>query len=432
MANLLGLGVASALTPTDPLLTVQGGLDVKTTVQDISDAVLGDLPTATDSVEGIVELATNVETVTGTATDIATTPAGVAASVSDAISNIPAQSSATETVEGIVELATTAEAVTGTDTTRAVTPAGLAAAIPAVSTPIINWTTATLVGTPAALGTIAQPEITSLNGTDIVLFDATVFVTSLQTYRFSSAVGVWSAIGSPLTITGSASPAGNICRLTGSTAAFFDKTNHTLRTYSFDGSNWTTVGNELALASVGVGSGEATTISSTHIVVRRGKFFETYEFDGTDWTLLGSTFDSGGGLGLNGGMSTLSGTDVLLTSTTDSALRQFRFNFSGNTWSAIGTDTVLSDLPIQSTALNPTDILVAFQNDTIATYRLDEGLGTWSKVGTGSQGLPVGSGAESMTAMNGTDIAFVDDNTEELMLLRNGFYVGPPPFHTTL
>jgi hypothetical protein len=35
--------------------------------------------------------------------------------------------SATESAEGIVELATTAEATTGTDTTRAVTPAGLAA-----------------------------------------------------------------------------------------------------------------------------------------------------------------------------------------------------------------------------------------------------------------------------------------------------------------
>lgn len=38
-----------------------------------------------------------------------------------------AEPDASETVKGIVELATTAEATTGTDTTRAVTPAGLAA-----------------------------------------------------------------------------------------------------------------------------------------------------------------------------------------------------------------------------------------------------------------------------------------------------------------
>lgn len=40
---------------------------------------------------------------------------------------------ASETVTGVVELATTAEATTGTDTTRAVTPAGVAAAIAAIS-----------------------------------------------------------------------------------------------------------------------------------------------------------------------------------------------------------------------------------------------------------------------------------------------------------
>ena len=43
--------------------------------------------------------------------------------------NIPAIVAATETVQGIVELATSAETITGTDATRAVTPAGLKAAM---------------------------------------------------------------------------------------------------------------------------------------------------------------------------------------------------------------------------------------------------------------------------------------------------------------
>ena len=43
--------------------------------------------------------------------------------------NIPAIVAATETVQGIVELATSAETITGTDDTRAVTPAGLKAAM---------------------------------------------------------------------------------------------------------------------------------------------------------------------------------------------------------------------------------------------------------------------------------------------------------------
>jgi hypothetical protein len=79
---------------------------------------------ATDTTSGIVELATNAETTTGTDTTRAVTPAGVAA----AIAAIPA---ATETVVGRVELATDAEAIAGTDTARAITPANLAAVLAA-------------------------------------------------------------------------------------------------------------------------------------------------------------------------------------------------------------------------------------------------------------------------------------------------------------
>ena len=66
---------------------------------------------------GIVELATDAETITGTDTARAVTPANIQAKV------------ASTTAKGIVELATNAEAVTGSDTARAVTPAGVAAAI---------------------------------------------------------------------------------------------------------------------------------------------------------------------------------------------------------------------------------------------------------------------------------------------------------------
>lgn len=72
--------------------------------------------TATETRTGIVELATDAETQTGTDTARAITPANLAART------------ATDTRTGVVELATTAEALTGTDTARAVTPAGLAAA----------------------------------------------------------------------------------------------------------------------------------------------------------------------------------------------------------------------------------------------------------------------------------------------------------------
>jgi len=80
------------------------------------------LPSASTTVPGIVELATDAETITGTDTVRAVTPASLAAA---STTLVPA---ASDTVAGRVELATNAETITGTDTVRAVTPAGFAAA----------------------------------------------------------------------------------------------------------------------------------------------------------------------------------------------------------------------------------------------------------------------------------------------------------------
>ena len=109
---------------------------------------------ASETVKGIVELATAAETTTGTDTVRAVTPAGLkveldkqASLASPALTGTPTAPTATsttnttqiattafvhslvvdasETVKGLVELATTAEVLAGTDTARAVTPKGL-------------------------------------------------------------------------------------------------------------------------------------------------------------------------------------------------------------------------------------------------------------------------------------------------------------------
>ncbi len=79
---------------------------------------------ATSTAKGIIELATDAETQTGTDTERAVTPA-----------NLTARSS-TESRTGIVELATTAEAVAGSDTARGVTPAGNAASEAVIKNPL--------------------------------------------------------------------------------------------------------------------------------------------------------------------------------------------------------------------------------------------------------------------------------------------------------
>lgn len=72
------------------------------------------LPAASTTVAGLVELATDAETIAGSDAARGVTPAGLAALTASA------------TRKGLVELATPAEALAGTDSTRAVTPEGLA------------------------------------------------------------------------------------------------------------------------------------------------------------------------------------------------------------------------------------------------------------------------------------------------------------------
>lgn len=76
-------------------------------------------PFASDVQKGLVELADSTETIAGTDTTRAVTPAGLASLTS------------TTSRRGLVELSSSTGTVTGTDTTRAVTPSGLTAALAA-------------------------------------------------------------------------------------------------------------------------------------------------------------------------------------------------------------------------------------------------------------------------------------------------------------
>ena len=86
-------------------------------ITDFATAVPAAMPAASDTVAGKVELATDLETQTGTDGDRAVTPLGLNSRT------------ATTGRTGLVELSTLAEAIAGTDAARAVTPAALTAAL---------------------------------------------------------------------------------------------------------------------------------------------------------------------------------------------------------------------------------------------------------------------------------------------------------------
>lgn len=129
---------ALTLTHNATSLKLPGGANITTAANDVAQlrslgsgnwqcvsyikengkaVVVDTVSDASDTVKGIVELATDAETQTGTDKTRAITPANLTART------------ATATRTGIVELATDAEAQTGTDATRAVTPDNLGATV---------------------------------------------------------------------------------------------------------------------------------------------------------------------------------------------------------------------------------------------------------------------------------------------------------------
>lgn len=111
----LVLRTNSTITGSDKNLNLNTGNTTRTlTINGDATLVSGTMvPTsqvASPTAQGIVELATDAETQTGTDAVRAITPAGLTSRT------------ATETRTGLIELATAAEVNTGSDTTRAVTP----------------------------------------------------------------------------------------------------------------------------------------------------------------------------------------------------------------------------------------------------------------------------------------------------------------------
>jgi hypothetical protein len=112
-ALIAGLVNGATINPVtgELTLTTKDG-----TVIDVGSVLTGIIDSSTTA-KGIVELATDVETQTGTDSTRAVTPFGMASVVANASGR------------GLIELATNAEVIAGTDAVRAVTPAGLLSSI---------------------------------------------------------------------------------------------------------------------------------------------------------------------------------------------------------------------------------------------------------------------------------------------------------------
>ena len=198
-----GAGLANSGTATDPIIDVGAGTGITVNTNNIAidrtvvDTWYASTANASETVKGIVELATAAETTTGTDNTRAVHPAGLkveldkkaplAGPTFTGVPKAPTAAAGTnttqlattafvkaavtagtpdasETVKGIVELATAAETTTGTDTTRAVHPAGLKVELDKKA----NLASPTFTGTPKAPTAAAATNNTQLATTAFV------------------------------------------------------------------------------------------------------------------------------------------------------------------------------------------------------------------------------------------------------------------------
>lgn len=133
----------TAAAPTVPGLANKANATHAHNASDITTGTLdaARLPAATSSATGGVRLTGDLggtatsPTVPGLAGKADATHSHAATDITSGTLSADRLPNATDTANGVVELATPAEVLNGTDTTRAVTPEGVAAAIAAVTAP---------------------------------------------------------------------------------------------------------------------------------------------------------------------------------------------------------------------------------------------------------------------------------------------------------
>lgn len=255
------------------------------------------------------------------------------------------------------------------------------------------------MATQATLGVIKDASITSAKVQDGSITAAKLApdaaggdivdkVTSSLAY--STVVGdlTFSAIGNPLAITGSAY-GGDITALSATQICVADGGNDTIRTYSWDGTDFSLVGNSFSHA-MGTELSVAA-LTATTIAVHDGANDELtkYTFDGTDWSQTGNSLTISGA-----DFNCMAGMSANRVAFIDSANKDLRaYDFDGTNWSQTGNDLNITTAAYfdMSAMSSSTIALVDGGAKNITKYSFD---GTnWTKTGNSSSTIVFSGGA---------------------------------------
>jgi hypothetical protein len=162
----------------------------------------------------------------------------------------------------------------------------------------------------------------------------------------------------------------DLTALTSTDVAFINDSGN-LEKYNFNGTNWTKVGNTLALGALT--APRITSLTDTRIALYDSSLGEirAYDFDGTNWSLIGSGLSITAG---NADIVALSSSKIGLLDPTSSELRDY--DFSGSLWTVNDIIATSVSGTVCITKIDTNRVAISSSgNDELESYVLDS---TWS------------------------------------------------------
>jgi hypothetical protein len=261
-----------------------------------------------------------------------------------------------------------------------------------------------------AFGTLVTSAAVAVINARVLMGKGSTNVLQMYDWDGSS----WSTVGNTFALNFPIGPSS----LSLTEAAVFSLTNTQLRKIVFNNPNWSTVGNPLTITGAGINE-YTSALSSSLIAFVDGQLDEirTYSFDGTDWSQVGSgtaisDYTSGNGLSA----VSIAPDRIVLAFNGNTNVIVRMYELVSGTWTQVGSDLTLSAGLTAVTAMTASRIAVATTvSDTIRAY--DWNGTTFVQVGNAfSAGVDLSN--MSITALSQTDVALFDNGADTVRVFR--------------
>lgn len=265
-----------------------------------------------------------------------------------------------------------------------------------------------LLGSGLSITGITNPSLAALSSTRIALLDEGT--DTLRSYDWNGST--WAAHSSAFSLSCSFP---HICALNSTDVVVMDRDSDSIRLYRLTGTTWAAVGNAFSFTSTNPGLC-ALGSSSIAVVDSANNQLRTYTHDGTNWSITGSGLNISVGAGSQG-MARLSSTRIVHTDGINDSMQAYDWN--GSTWATYGSPISISGAgQVSICALSSTD--VAFTDDANEDLRVYRLTGTsWATYAT-TFSFPTATSNPAVAACTGRQVAFIDANNDQLRMYEWG------------